>query len=290
MSMDKQLRELNDMPENNQLKMKIKQSITEAPPKKKMNLSSWKEVLLCCAVIAITLFLIVTPSIQKHQATSNDIQHIYTFFNAKEGEFRARASLQYVGMQDLKTDVTVQFFNQVERMEVVENGTLGPYFVDVLIVRNHEKHRYQLSDTTLYDVDNKIYYMSEDPLYTETFDALFKGKQSGYMTILLPISVIILNLLSSYLYKRKGIKLLEMNNKSIIIYILIGLFVVAGVFSYAIFIGPIYKPVLYLLTFIYGFLIWRIIRLNAYHLYVYKVERAKVVILVLVILAFVYEL
>ena len=290
MSINKRLRELNDMPENEALKMKIKQSIMKAPPKKKINFSSWKEVLVSCAAIAITLFLLVTPTLQKNQATSDDIQHIYTFFSAKEGDFRARASLQYVGMQDLKSDVTIQFFNQVEQMDVVENGTLGNHFIDVIVVRNHEKHRYQLSDTTLYDVDYNIYYTSEDPLYSDAFDVLYHGKQSGYMTMVLSISVILLNLVSSYLYKRKGIKIFKLEYKSGIVYMLIGFLVLAGVCSYAIFIGPLYKPILYLLTFIYGVLIWRIIKLNAYHLYVYKVERVKVVILVLVSLAFVYQL
>ena len=290
MSLVKRLRELNDMPENEALKKKIKQSIMEAPPKKMMNLSSWKEVLVCFAVIVITLFLLFTPTQQKNQATSDDIQHIYTFFSAKEGEFRARASLQYVGMQDLKSDVTVQFFNQVEQMDVVENGTLGNHFIDVIVVRNHEKHRYQLSDTTLYDVDHNIYYTSDDSLYSEAFDVLYHGKQSGEMTMVLPLSVILLNLVSSYLYKRRGIKPFKLDNKNGNVYLIIGFLILAGIFSYAIFIGPLYKPVLYLLTFIYGVLIWRIIRLNAHHLYVYKVERAKVVIVVLVILAFVYQL
>lgn len=289
MSLDKRLRELYDMPENEALKKKIKQSMTEATPKKTMNLSSWKEVIVSCAVIAITLFLLFTPTLQKNQATSDDIQHIYTFFSAKEGEFRARASLQYVGMQDLKNDVTVQLFNQVEQMEVVENGSLGPYFVDVIVVRNHEKQqRYQLSDTTLYDVDNNIYYTSDDPLYSETFDVLFNGKHSR-LTMLLPIAVIFLNIVSSYLYKRKGIKLPE-TNKNAMKYSLLFLLLLAGIFMYAIFIGPLYKPVLYLFAFIYGYLLWRVLKLNAQHLYVYKVERAKAAILVLVILAFVYNL
>ena len=289
MSINKRLRELNDMPENEALKMKIKQSIMEAPPKKKINFSSWKEVFVSCAVIAITLFLLFTPTLQKNQATSDDIQHIYTFFSAKEGEFRARASLQYVGMQDLKSDVTIQFFNQVEQMDVVENGTLGNHFIDVLVVRNHEKHRYQLSDTTLYDVDHNIYYTSDDSLYSEAFDVLYHGKQSGDMAMVLSFTVIIVNIVSSYLYKRRGIKLPDTNKKTMK-YTLLVLLLFAGIFMYAIYIGPLYKPVLYLLTFVYGYLLWRLLKSNVHHLYVYKIERIKATILVLVMLVVIYNL
>jgi Ca2+/Na+ antiporter len=107
--------------------------------------------------------------------------------------------------------------------------------------------------------------------------------------MLLPIAVIFLNIVSSYLYKRKGIKLPE-TNKNAMKYSLLFLLLLAGIFMYAIFIGPLYKPVLYLFAFIYGYLLWRVLKLNAQHLYVYKVERAKAAILVLVILAFVYNL
>ena len=77
---------------------------------------------------------------------------------AKEGEFRARASMQYVGMQQMKSDLTVAFFEQVDQMKVVQNGQLGNHFIDVIVVKNNEQQRYQLSDLTLYDVDNQIFY------------------------------------------------------------------------------------------------------------------------------------
>lgn len=288
MNIDNRLQKLNNMPEDEQVKQRISQKISEEPARKKKDIMLWKEVVLFAAIACIGLFLIITPSIKNNQAATNEIQQIYTYFSAKEGEFRARPSMQYVGMQQVKSDLTVTFFEQIDQMKVVENGQLGDHFIDVIVVKNNEKQRYQLSDLTLYDVDHQIFYAGEGKLYEDVFDALYRGK-SNSITLLLPPIVILMNVIPNYYYKKRRIKLPE-TNKGATKYAIIAMGVLVGIFGYAYYVGPLYKPFLYVLSIGHGYFMWRVVKMNVQNLTVYKVEKWKMIILIVAILALVYNL
>ncbi|MEG0386120.1 MAG: hypothetical protein RR642_15375, partial [Solibacillus sp.] len=96
MDIEKELAKLNHLPEDEQVKRKIRSSIiTQKGPKKRGNV--WKEIAMIVAICSVAFFLFVTGTSQTNQATSNEIEHIYTYFGGEENEFRARTSSLYVG-------------------------------------------------------------------------------------------------------------------------------------------------------------------------------------------------
>ena len=140
----------------------------------------WKEIALIVAICSIAFFLWMTETPQSNQATSNEIQHIYTYFGGKENQFRARTSTLYVGVQEITNATTIDFFEQIETMEKLGNGYLDDYIVDLIVVQNNVQHRYQMSSVSLYDVDNGIYYKGEGALFDEAFNVLYEPKKNSY--------------------------------------------------------------------------------------------------------------
>ncbi|MEG0473685.1 MAG: hypothetical protein RR588_15240, partial [Solibacillus sp.] len=233
-------------------------------------------------------FLLVTGTPQTNQATSNEVQHIYTYFGGKENEFRARTSTLYVGVQEMTNATTTTFFDQIETMEKLEKGYLGDHIVDVIVVQNNEPHRYQVSNGSIYDVDHAIFYKGEGALYEEAFNVLYDFKINSYYLIF-PLGIISINLIEKAYYKRKKIKEENILEKS---WVLMAI-VVAGlvsIFAYSSFIGPLYKPFLLVLAILYGYTLWKVVQRQA-KLYVnLKVESYKAISLTILLMIFILTL
>ncbi|ATP40582.1 hypothetical protein CSE16_11270 [Solibacillus sp. R5-41] len=287
MDIEKELAHLNNLPEDEQIKGKIRSSIIrQAAPKKRGNV--WKDIAMIVAICSVAFFLLVTGTSQTNQATNNEIQHIYTYFGGKEDQFRARTSTLYRGVQEIKNDTITTFFKQIETMEKMEKGYLGDHIVDVIVVRNNEQHRYQMSNVSLYDVDNGIYYKGDGALFGEAFQLLYKPKINSYY-IILPLGIIAINLLAWAYYQRRKIKVENPvgNNWGYMVLILASL---AGVFAYSAFVGPLYKPFLIVLAILYGYIILKIIRRHSKTYIIVKIESYKAFALTILLIIYILKL
>lgn len=287
MDIEKELAELNQMPEDEQLKRKIQSVIiAQKAPKKRGNV--WKEIAMIVAICSVAFLLLVTGTPQTNQATSNEIQHIYTYFDGKENQFRARTSTLYIGVQEIKNDTITTFFKHIETMEKMGKGYLDDYIVDVIVVKNNESHRYQMSSVSLYDVDNGIYYKGNGALFDEAFRLLYKAEFNSYI-IILPLGVITINLLAGAYYKRRKIKVENPvgNNWGYMVLILACL---AGVCAYSVFVGPLYKPFLIVLAILYGYIILKIIRRHSKTFIIVKIESYKAYALTILLIIFIFTL
>lgn len=281
MKMNEQLRKLADMPEDGKMKARIYAKLQQ--PKKRQQIH-WQELFAIVGIAVIALFLIIVPQIKQHSAATEEIKAIYTYYNGEEGKFRAKPSLLFTGMQDATSPTTVAFFNSIHKFPIVENGQLGSYISDVVVVRENVKQRYQISETTLYDVDhNKYYDISE---YAEAFNELNRAKVVELLFVV-PLGVIAVNLFGAWFYKRKGIKPLE-KLPGIGVYTAVALIVLGVIIFYLFKIGPIWKPLLYGLTVVYGMSIIRLIHRNVFNLTIRRVEMLKAVIMMILLMLFIH--
>lgn len=285
MDIEKELADLNQMPEDEQLKRKIQSAIVaQKAPKKRGNV--WKEIAIIVAICSVAFFILVTGTPQSNQATNNEIQHIYTYFGGEENEFRARASTLYMGVQEITNSTIIAFFEQIGTMEKMENGYLGDYIVDVIVVRNNEKHRYQISSVSLYDVDNGIYYMGDALLFEEVFKALHEPRNTFY-NVIFGFAVVIINLLAEAYYKYRKIKA-ENPIENYWGFIATFLLIFVCIYAYDSFIGPLYKPVLMILAILYGYMFIKVVRRHAKTYIILKVETYKAI--AITILFFIFTL
>lgn len=289
MDIEKELAELNQMPEDEQLKRKIQSAIVaQNAPKKRGNV--WKEIIMIVAICSVAFFLLVTGTPQINQATSNEIQHIYTYFGGKENEFRARASTLYMGVQEITNSTTITFFEQIETMEKLEKGYgyLGDHIVDVIVVKNNKQHRYQISDVSLYDMDNGIYYEGGGALYGEAFNVLYEPKINSYFLVV-PLGVIVMNFLQWAYYKKRKIKA-KNPMEDHWAFIASSLLILVSIFAYHALVGPLYKPALMVLAVLYGYVLRKLVQRHAKTYIILKVETYKVIattiLLMILILTF----
>ncbi|MEK4425679.1 hypothetical protein [Solibacillus sp. FSL K6-1523] len=284
MDIEKELAELNQMPEDEQLKRKIQVSIVAQNAQRKRG-NVWKEIAMIVAICSIAFFLLVTGTSHTNQATSNEIEHIYTYFGGEEKEFRARTSTLYVGVQEKTNEKTISFFEQVETMKRMEKGYLDDYIVDIIVVQNNKEHRYQISSVSLYDVDNDIYYNGEGALFEETFQVLHTPKLNSYFYIV-PIGIIAINFISWFYYKSRRIKAENpFEDHWGFIATLILAFVC--IYAYNSFIGPLYKPALMVLGILYGYLLLKVVRRHAKTYITLKIETYKAIAITILLIIFI---
>ncbi|MEG0473823.1 MAG: hypothetical protein RR588_15940 [Solibacillus sp.] len=287
MDIEKELAKLNHLPEDEQVKRKIRSSIiTQAAPTKRGNV--WKEITMIVAICSVAFFLFVTSTSQINQATSNEIEHIYTYFGGEENEFRARTSTLYVGVQEMTNATTTAFFEQIETMEKMENGYLGDYIVDVIVVQNNEQHHYQISNVSLYDVDNDVYYKGEGALFEEAFHVLYNTRKTNY-NALVPLAVIVINLLVGAYYKKRKIKA-ENRIEDNWGFIATTLFSLVCIFAYSSLVGPLYKPALMVLAILYGYMLQKAVQRHAKIYIILKVETYKTIATTILLFIFILTL
>ena len=279
---DREFKKLKDLPENHAAKERIKHTIkneqTTSP------FARWKLPSLFVAICSIALFLIFTSPNMPLSTASSSEKVIYTYFGGEEGTFKAKASLLYMKIQKVQNERAIAYLEQIEALEVVEDGKLGAHIVDVVFVRDGERHRYQLSENDIYDVDRNIYYNDMSDVYSDVFDTLYKSKGTSF-TILLPLIMIIINTYSMNYYKRLGINEKEALPKTVSFYLILVamLIVLIGSMLYAIYIRPIFIPLPIILFLVAAGFMWRYFTHHISDFRVLKLECIKLIATIIVV-------
>ena len=279
---DREFKKLKDLPENYVAKERIKQTIKTQQATSPF--AKWKLPSLFVAICSIALFLIFTsPNMPLSTANSSE-KVIYTYFGGEEGTFKAKASLLYMKIQKVQSEREIAYLENMERLEIVEDGDLGAHIVDVVFVLKGEQHRYQLSDTDIYDVDRNVYYRDRSDVYSEVFDTLYTPTGSSF-TVLLPLIIIIMNTYSMNYYKRLGISEKEIVPKTASFYLLIVamLTVLIGSMLYAIYIGPVFIPLPIILFLVAAGFMWRYFTHHISDFRVLKLECIKLIATIIVV-------
>lgn len=279
---DRELKKLKDLPENHAAKERIKHTIKNEPTTSPF--TRWKLPSLFVAICSIALFLIFTSPNMPLSTASSSEKVIYTYFGGEEGTFKAKASLLYMKIQKVQHEREIAYLENMDALEIVENGELGAHIVDVVFVRDGERHRYQLSDTDIYDVDRNIYYRDTSDVYSDVFDTLYTPNRTSF-TLLLPLIIVIINGYSINYYKRLGINEKEIMPKTTSFYLLIVamLIVIMGSMLYVIFIGPVFIPLPIMICLVLAVLMWRYFTRHIPDIRVLKLERIKLIIVMIVL-------
>ena len=188
-------------------------------------------------------------------------------------------------IQKVQHEREIAYLENMDALEIVENGELGAHIVDVVFVRDGERHRYQLSEKDIYDVDRNIYYRDTSDVYSDVFDTLYTSKKGSSFTFLLPLIVVIINAYSMNYYKRLGISEKDIVPKTVSFYLLIVamLIVIMGSMLYVIFIGPVFIPLPIMICLVLAVFMWRYFTRHIQDVRILKLERIKLIILMIVL-------
>lgn len=276
MDLHNRLKELNNLPEDHVLKARIYESINK---NKKSNLFKWKELFLIIAISAIALFLVFVPENEsKTQTSDSSIQAIYMSSFGKQGKFSARSSNLYTFVDKVEDPATIGFFEYFSTYVKEADGTLGKNIIDVLVIRNGQEERYQLSDTGMLRVDTGQFYVGNSDMYRYELALFFLHSERPYKWIaLFPLIISIMNLISSAYYKHHQIKEVNLFKTNPWLFVFITL-IFSTVLAWAVWIGPLYKPLLIVLILLYGIVTRNTIKQKLPSYSVYKFETLKMII------------
>lgn len=287
MKLDERLKQLNELPENEALKKKIAKTI-QHPPKKSLN--SWKafrEMGVFTAVCVIALFLIFTSNEFRHTAASNSIAKITSYENEGENGFRGRTSTLFIGVENSTTPEMSAFFERIDQLPTIAISEKSvPHYDIVVLYKNGEKGRYELSSDYVYDVDNHLYYG-----YTQDTSAIFSALESAhdrmsFPVIFIAVGVMAMNAIASSYYHRRKLEIPK-KIRGLGLAITIYLIVLAVLGGYYYWIGPLYKPLLMLFVLGYGLSIWLPVKRAVTNLNILKMEAYKNIVVVLLFLVWI---
>lgn len=291
MNIEKQLEQMNHMPEDEQLKGKIRRNLERSPQKPlKMGGSMWKEIGIIAAICCIGLFLFITSTMtDTNQATSTDVEAVYLYNNDYEKGFRARASSLYIGVHDVTNENFIRFFERLDDVELLENKKIDRSHYDIVVVKNGEQNRYQLTYDYLWDMDNDRFYNMKNhysTIITDSVTSNLYNSMGGYY-MFVPIALLFISISASFFYKRR--KLQEprkLKGRGLIIAIMMS---ATGLFlAYYINIGPIYKPLLFVCAFIYGYILWWPVGRNVTNMHIRKIEKWRSVGITIAVIFWIY--
>lgn len=287
MKLDEHLKQLNELPENEELKKKIANDIHH-PSKKSSN--SWKafrEIGVFAAVCLIALFLIFTSNDFRHTAASNEIAKITSYENTGENGFRGRISTFFIGVENSTTPEIAAFFEGIAELPPIAiSEKTVPHYDIVVLYKNGEKSKFELSSDYVYDVDNDLYFgYLQDPI------AIFFALESihdrmSFPVIFIAVGVIAMNGISSSYYHRRKLEIPK-KIRGLGIAMTVSLIILALLAGYYYWIGPLYKPLLMLLVLGYGLSIWLPVKRVVTNLHVLKMEKYKIVVVVLLFLVWI---
>ena len=287
MKLNERLKDLNELQALNKVKLRIRNEIeiNQQNPKSLFTWNGWKEIGLVIGICFIGLFLIFTTSSElKNHAATDEITKITSYHNVTGEGFWGRTSTLFVGVKDILNEQTVLFFQNIDQLPPIENANINFHgSFDIVVIKNGEKLRYQLSENYLYDVDLHIIYPGYKEYPIVLADAFTEAHENSRFAFvfLIPIFVIVLNLVTQAFYRRRGIKTPE-KLPGMGIAIMIAIITLAAIGYYVFEVGPIYRPLLFILAIIYGWLIWWPVKRNITNLHILKVERIKTLIMVLI--------
>lgn len=287
MKLDERLKQLNELPENEELKKKIANDIHH-PSKNSSN--SWKafrEIGVFAAVCVIALFLIFTSNDFRHTAASNSIAKITSYENEGENGFRGRTSTLFIGVENSTTPEMSAFFERIDQLPTIAISEKSVSHYDIVVLyKNGEKGRYELSSDYVYDVDNHLYYG-----YTQDTSAIFSALESAhdrmsFPVIFIAVGVMAMNAIASSYYHRRKLEIPK-KIRGLGLAITIYLIVLAVLGGYYYLVGPLYKPLLMLLVLGYGLSIWVPVKRAVTNLNVLKMEAYKNIVVVMLFLVWI---
>lgn len=274
MDLHNRLKELNNLPEDRALKARIYEGIHQ---NKRASLVRWKEAFLIIAISVISLFLVFVPeSVPQSQTANIPIQAIYKNFGGKEGEFSARSSSLYFSVEKVEDQTVYTFFENFSPYVKESESSLGNYITDVIVIRNGQEERYQVSDTGMLHVDTGQFYVENSNLYGEVFNSLYSVTLNNWF-MFFPLTMLAINLVSWAYYKRHHVKEVNLLKTYPWLFALI-MIVVAIIFAWPALIGPLYKPLIIVLALLYGVVTWHVIKKTLPSYLVYKFEAIKLII------------
>lgn len=286
MDLNNRLKELNKLPEDPAVKARIYEHIHH---KKRHGLPLWKESFLLLTIAVITLFLILIPqNSSPPQTADQSIQVIYKHFGGKEGKFLARSSSLYISIKKVEDTIVYSFFEDLTQYVEKADGKLGSYIADVVVVKGHREERYQISDTGMLNVDTGQFFVGNSDMYDKVFQTLYSVETIPWIFIL-PLIVIAVNICSTYYYKRLNLQGSK-PSKHVWWVLVFGLVIISSVFAWAIWVGPLYKPLMITFALLYGIIFWNFIIRDVQTYSIYKVETIKISIIsaILVLIVILY--
>ena len=282
MKLDDRLKQLNELPQNEALKKSIYQNIHKKPVKRRNPLKTFREIGVMAAICFIGLFLLFTSDNLNNQAASGEIAKITSYENNGEKGFRGRTSTLFIGVENVTTDEMVTLFENISELPAVMAPPKSDVHYDIIVLyKNGEQRKFELAWNYLYDISNNAYYPGYEQ-YPSTIlsDLEDAHDRQQFPAIFIALGVLLMNLAASSYYSRRQI---EQPKKihGLGIAITIYLIVVALMGYYYFMIGPFYKPLLLLLLFGYGFSMWWLIKKEVTNLNILKVEKYKILFIVL---------
>lgn len=275
MGLHNRLKKLNNLPEDQAVKSRIYERIQH---KKKKGLTIWKEGVLLLTTAMIALFLILLPQNSPlPQSANQSIQTIYKYFGGEEGKFFARGSDLYTSVERVNDRKIYNFFQDLTHYVEEGEGRLGNYITDVVVVRDNQEEHYQISDTGMLNIDSGQFFVGTSDMYDEVFQLLYSVNTKPWFLIL-PLVVIIVNLFSASYYKRRRLDNYKPPKQKWWLLLLI-LSVAFGIFAWATWVSPLYKPLMLVLAVFYGVIIWYNLKRDIQHYAIYKVETIKICII-----------
>ncbi|MFJ3390723.1 hypothetical protein [Lysinibacillus sp. NPDC086135] len=277
MDLNKRLKDLNKLPEDQAVKARIYEHIHH---KKRNGLTLWKESFLLLTIAMIALFLIFIPqNSSPPQTADQSIQAIYKHFGGKGGKFFARSSSLYISIKKVEDTIVYSFFEDLTQYVEKADGKLGNHIADVVVVKDHREERYQISDTGMLNVDSGQFFVGNSDMYDEVFQTLYSVESIPWIFIL-PLIVVVVNIFSMYYYKRHNLEGSKPKPSKRIWWLLVlVLAMLSSVFAWATWVGPLYKPLMIMFAFLYGFIIWHNLKREVQTYSIYKVETIKISII-----------
>lgn len=289
MNLDERLKQLKELPQDAIAKAKIYHEITTPKEKARFN---WREPVVIVGFMMILLFLLINPQSDSNseQSATTDIRAIYLYPNGEPGQFFARPSTLFLGVERGESEEIYNLFSDLERYlvkaEALEQGDNYPS--DVVVVTNNGEKRYQAGFYGVQDIDSGQFYVPKDDEYLQIYFNFTKYEPQYYFFII----ILLLNagnLISHYYCKRRNIPQVKMKGKD---YWLMGLGLASllSLFYYQLNIGPLYKPFLYGFVAIYCWLIWRLMKQKHTTLIGLRVEKYRVICTFALFIIMIYSL
>ena len=289
MKLDERLKELNKIPENERLKQTILNKIKDQPVKKSSSLKPLRELGVITAICFIALFLFYTSNNQINQAASGEIAKITSYKNLGEKEFRGKSSTNYMGVENITTPSIVTLFENLSELPTIsapEKFDFKHYDI-VVLYKNGEQHQYELAPNYLYDIKQDLYYPGYVDYPTAIFSDLVDAHNKIQLSIIwIAVAVLLMHAITAIYYNRR--KLYKPTKiRGLGVSLTINLTILAFLFWYHDAIGPLYKPFLILLAVGYGFSVWLPMKRHITNLNILKVEKYKILVIVLLFISWI---
>ncbi|WP_339194786.1 dehydrogenase [Solibacillus sp. FSL R5-0449] len=281
MKLDDRLKQLDELPQNEALKKSIYQNIHKKSVRKQNQLKTLREIGIMAAICFIGLFLLFTSDMN-NQAASGEIAKITSYENNGEKGFRGRTSTLFVGVENVTTDSMIALFENISELPAVMAPPKSDVHYDIIVLyKNGEQRKFEWAWNYMHDISNDTFYPGYDQFPSTVLSDLENAHDRfQFPSIFIGLGVLLMILVASSYYKRRQIELPK-KIRGMGIAMTIYIIVVAIMGYYYFMIGPFYKPLLLLLLFAYGFSIWWLIKKEVTNLHILKVEKYKILFIVL---------